>query len=132
MGDDGELLKKIEQLHARLEFAEKYPGISCSKPQDEGCFQNFLSARECPIEQICSTVNTEQQIYRCKTPSVSYGIKCGILSLIIMAVFVAIVMVIIYAIIPKENLPPGSKKREELLIEKDAKKLEYLPGTPAP
>ena len=90
MSQQQEMLLKIEQLQQKLDNNEKYPGISCSKPQDN-CFQNWLSARECPAEQICQTVDSEKQIFRCKTPSISHQMKCGLLvAFIIMVIFIVI------------------------------------------
>jgi hypothetical protein len=87
-----ELLAKLDKLQSKLDHNEKYPGVSCSKAQD-GCFQNFLSARECPAEQICQTV--DENVYRCKTASIFYNIRCKFL----FPLLLLFILVIVFSIV---------------------------------
>lgn len=104
-----ELLEKLTRLEKQLEDKEKYPGISCSKPQEGGCFQNMFSARECPDGQLCSTVDAENKIFRCKTPSNQRVFKCTLL--VVCIIFV--IFVIFRALFPqwftKKPKPSGGK-----------------------
>ena len=43
MSEESTLLTKIDELNSRLDAQERYPGISCSKPQDQSCVNMTIS-----------------------------------------------------------------------------------------
>jgi len=91
--EQARLLEKIEQLELR----SKYPGVSCSKPQDRGCFQNMFGARECEYGMHCTTVDAENNIYRCKTPSIMYTFGCQVKFFMIWLMIGVVIGVVIIA-----------------------------------
>ena len=122
------LLDKLAKLQDRMEVNEKFPGISCSKPQDQGCFQNFLSARECPQEQICTTMDEDRQIYRCKTPTLSYSFKCGLVALLIVGVVLAICFALFSYVkgylVPSPPSDDAEKADQAREVEADAREVD--------
>ena len=93
LGKDKRMEEILERMEAKLDMIEtrlSYPGESCSKPQDGGCFQNMFSARECPQDQHCTTVNQEKKIFRCKTPSIGYTFTCFAKVIVVIIIFIAI------------------------------------------
>ena len=90
------LLEKLDKLDEQT----RYPGVSCSKPQDN-CWQNPMGARECPEDMVCTTVDSDKKIYRCKTPSIGYSFRC-IMPWVIAIIILYIVYLVIFPFLPRK------------------------------
>ena len=117
MTDNSILLEKLQNL----EISNKYPGVSCSKPQGDGCFS--VGSRECERGMVCTTVDKEHNIHRCKRATHSLG--CTFKLLIYIFVFSILIFIIFGAIISflvsihkaaraAENARIGEKYEKEL------------------